>query len=69
MRNFELAECFHEIADLLEIREDNVFRVRAYRRAADLLENLAEDVVEALQARKKIPGSCAGVCRAGSASS
>jgi DNA polymerase (family 10) len=56
MRNLELAECFHEIADLLEIREDNVFRVRAYRRAADQLENLAEDVVEALQAKKKIPG-------------
>jgi DNA polymerase (family 10) len=56
MRNFELAECFHEIADLLEIREDNVFRVRAYRRAADLLENLAEDVVEALGAKQKIPG-------------
>ncbi len=56
MRNRELAECFHEIADLLEIREDNVFRVRAYRRAADQLENLAEDVVEALRAKKKIPG-------------
>lgn len=56
MRNFELAECFHEIADLLEIREENVFRVRAYRRAAQQLENLAEDVVDALQAGKKIPG-------------
>ncbi len=56
MRNVELAACFHEIADLLEIRQDNVFRVRAYRRAADQLENLAEDVVEALQTGKKIPG-------------
>ena len=56
MRNFELAECFHEIADLLEIREENVFRVRAYRRAAQQLENLAEDAVEALRAGKKIPG-------------
>ncbi len=56
MRNFELAECFQEIADLLEIREENVFRVRAYRRAAQQLENLAEDAVEALRAGKKIPG-------------
>ncbi len=56
MRNFELAELFHEIADLLEIREENVFRVRAYRRAGQQLENLAEDVVEALAGGKKIPG-------------
>ncbi|HEV8674573.1 MAG TPA: DNA polymerase/3'-5' exonuclease PolX [Methylomirabilota bacterium] len=56
VRNFEVAECFHEIADLLEIREENVFRIRAYRRAAQQLENLAEDVVEALAAGKKIPG-------------
>ncbi|MBI3454344.1 MAG: DNA polymerase/3'-5' exonuclease PolX [Candidatus Rokubacteria bacterium] len=56
MRNFEVAELFHEIADLLEIREENVFRVRAYRRAAQQLENLAADAGEALAAGKKIPG-------------
>lgn len=56
MRNIELAELFHEIADLLEIREENVFRIRAYRRAAQQLESLAADVVEALAAGKKIPG-------------
>jgi DNA polymerase (family X) len=56
MRNFELAECFHEMADLLEIRQENVFRIRAYRRAAQQLESLAEDAVDALGAGKKIPG-------------
>jgi len=56
VRNVELAELFDEIADLLEIREENVFRVRAYRRAAQQLESLAEDAVEALEAGKKIPG-------------
>jgi DNA polymerase (family 10) len=56
MRNFELAECFHEMADLLEIREENVFRIRAYRRAAQQLENLPEDALDALGAGKKIPG-------------
>ena len=56
MRNLELAECFHEIADLLEIREDNVFRIRAYRRAAQQLESLPDDVVDALGARRKVPG-------------
>jgi len=56
MRNFEIAELFHEIADLLEIREENVFRIRAYRRAAQQLESFAEDVLEALEAGRKIPG-------------
>ncbi|MGH7322276.1 MAG: DNA polymerase/3'-5' exonuclease PolX [Candidatus Rokuibacteriota bacterium] len=56
MRNLEVAELFHEIADLLQIREENVFRIRAYRRAAQQVENLAEDVTEALAAGKKIPG-------------
>jgi DNA polymerase (family 10) len=56
MRNLQLAECFQEIADLLELREENAFRIRAYRRAAQQLENLPEDAVDALRARKKIPG-------------
>jgi DNA polymerase (family 10) len=56
VRNLELAERFHEMADLLEIREENAFRIRAYRRAAQQLESLAEDAVDALAAGKKIPG-------------
>jgi DNA polymerase (family 10) len=56
MGNRELAELFLEIADLLELREESVFRIRAYRRGAQQLENLGEDVVEALDAGKKIPG-------------
>jgi DNA polymerase (family 10) len=63
MRNLELAECFHEIADLLELREENVFRIRSYRRAAQQLESLAEDVVEALGAGRKIPGIGAELAR------
>jgi DNA polymerase (family 10) len=56
MRNFEIAALFHEIGDLLEIRDENVFRIRAYRRAGQSLESLAEDVLAALDAGKKIPG-------------
>jgi DNA polymerase (family X) len=56
MRNVEVATLFHEIADLLELREENVFRVRAYRRAAQQLENLGEDAGDALSAGRKIPG-------------
>ncbi len=55
-RNLELADCFHEVADLLELREENAFRIRAYRRAAQQLESLGEDAVDALAGGRKIPG-------------
>ncbi|HXJ33444.1 MAG TPA: DNA polymerase/3'-5' exonuclease PolX [Candidatus Eisenbacteria bacterium] len=44
MKNFEIARLFDLMADVLELREENVFRIRAYRRAAQSLESLREDV-------------------------
>ena len=44
MRNLEIAKVFSDISDLLDIRGENPFRIRAYRRAAQNLESLAEDV-------------------------
>lgn len=44
MKNAEIAAVFSEIADFLEIKGENPFRVRAYRRAAQTMEGLAEDV-------------------------
>ena len=44
MRNLEIAKLFNEIADLLEIKDENVFKIRAYRRAAMNLESLTEEV-------------------------
>ncbi|MBI3625218.1 MAG: DNA polymerase/3'-5' exonuclease PolX, partial [Candidatus Rokubacteria bacterium] len=58
MKNFEIAKLFYEMADLLEIKGENVFRVRAYQRAAENLESLTEEV-EAISQRgelQKIPG-------------
>ncbi|MEK7701353.1 MAG: DNA polymerase/3'-5' exonuclease PolX [candidate division NC10 bacterium] len=58
MKNFELARLFDLMADILEIREENPFRIRAYRRAAQNLESLTEDV-EALAREERleeIPG-------------
>ncbi len=46
MKNQEIANIFNEIADLLEIKGDNRFRIRAYRRAAQNIEGLAKDVAE-----------------------
>jgi DNA polymerase (family 10) len=44
MKNLEIARLFKLMADVLELKEDNVFRIRAYRRAAQNLESLSEDV-------------------------
>ncbi|MBF8278978.1 MAG: PHP C-terminal domain protein, partial [candidate division NC10 bacterium] len=50
MRNLEIAKLFNEIADLLEIKDENIFKIRAYRRAAMNLESLTEEI-EAVAAR------------------
>ena len=44
MRNSQIAEIFKRIADILEIHGENPFRIRAYRRAAQTIENLTEDI-------------------------
>jgi histidinol phosphatase-like PHP family hydrolase len=58
VKNIEVARLFDLMADLLEIRGDNPFRIRAYRRAAQSLESLGEDVEAVPRAGRldQIPG-------------
>lgn len=44
MNNREAAKMLEQIADLLQMKEDNSFKVRAYRNAAFSLYNLDEDL-------------------------
>jgi DNA polymerase (family 10) len=44
MKNRELADLFDELADLLEIQGEQVFRVNSYRRAARVVKDLSEDI-------------------------
>jgi DNA polymerase (family X) len=44
MKNQQIATIFKEIAELLELKGENSFRIRAYRRAAQNLDGLAQDV-------------------------
>ncbi len=46
MHNQQIAKIFNEIADILEIKGDNPFRIRAYRRAAQNIDGLLKDVSE-----------------------
>ncbi|SFL70899.1 DNA polymerase/3'-5' exonuclease PolX [Nitrosomonas communis] len=44
IHNADIAAIFEEIADLLEIENNNVFRVRAYRNASRYLQEMGKDV-------------------------
>jgi DNA polymerase (family 10) len=46
MKNKEVATLFESLADILEIKGEEVFRVNAYRRAARIVGDLAVDVAE-----------------------
>ncbi len=46
MKNKEIADLFNELADILELRGENIFRINAYRRAAQTIESLPRPVEE-----------------------
>ena len=49
MHNEEVARIFNAIAEMLEIKGGNPFRIRAYRRAAENIEGLADDVATLIE--------------------
>ncbi len=58
MENLEVAKLLFEIADLLEMKEEDFFKPRAYRRAAMNIESMNDDIREVYQQGKleEIPG-------------
>jgi DNA polymerase (family 10) len=58
MENQKIARIFEEMADLLEIKGENPFRIRAYRKAALNIETLTEDVSTLIEEKRlnEIPG-------------
>jgi DNA polymerase (family 10) len=63
MGNKEIAQIFSQIADILEIDNENPFRVRAYRNAARIIEGLPEEIekIEHQGRLADIPGIGAGI--------
>ncbi len=59
MKNTDIAGVFWDIADLLEVKGENKFKIRAYRTAAQAIENLPREI-EVMVAEgedlKSIPG-------------
>ena len=61
MNNRQIAEVFEELAQLLELRGENAFRVRAYRTGARTIAELAEPVSEILADPNRDLTSYAGI--------
>jgi DNA polymerase (family 10) len=58
MKNLAIAKVFQEIADLLEIKGENPFKIRAYQKVARTIENLPVELEQVLGAGKlrEVPG-------------
>lgn len=64
MDNRALGRVLHEIADMLEIKGENPFRIRSYRLAAESVESSDRDVAGLLargEALTGLPGVGAGI--------
>jgi DNA polymerase (family 10) len=51
MKNSDIAKVFSDIADLLEIKGENQFKVRAYQRATRTTEHLPVEVEQMVKER------------------
>src|SRR3972149_9382168 len=52
VKNHEIAALFGRIADVLELKGENSFRINSYRKAARVIGDLTEDVEELARAGK-----------------
>ncbi|MEW6556817.1 MAG: DNA polymerase/3'-5' exonuclease PolX [Elusimicrobiota bacterium] len=56
MKNKEVAEILYQIAELLSLKNENPFKIRAYEKAAMNISSLTEDIKEAICRGEKISG-------------
>ena len=49
MENIDVARIFDEIGNILELKGENPFRIRSYRRAARVIRDMPEDVKTLLE--------------------
>jgi len=59
MKNQEVASVFADIAQRLELKKDNIFKVRAYRKVARSIEQLPVEIEQLVREDrlKEIPGA------------
>jgi len=59
MNNLEIAAVFDDIADMLKLKKDNIFKIRAYQKAARAIEELPVAVAQLVAENRlaEIPGA------------
>ena len=58
MKNSEIARVFQDIADLLKLKKDNIFKIRAYQKVAGVIEELPVEVEQLVREGRlrEVPG-------------
>ncbi len=56
LRNSDISALFERIADILEIRGDNIFRIRAYRNAARNIADFSGNIPEIVEKGEDLTG-------------
>ena len=58
MKNKELADLFNRMADILEFKSENPFKISAYRKASRIIGDLTQDIEEIAESEKlkDVPG-------------
>ncbi len=59
MNNTEIARVFQALADLLKLKKENIFKIRAYQKVAGVIEQLPVEVEQLVRENrlKEIPGA------------
>ena len=59
MTNSEIAAVFDDIAEMLKLKKENIFKIRAYQKVARAIEELPVDVEQLVAENrvKEIPGA------------
>jgi len=65
MKNKELADLFEKMADILEFKGENPFKINAYRKASRIIGDLTQDIEEIAEQEelKNIPGIGEGMAQ------
>jgi DNA polymerase (family 10) len=65
MKNAAIAQVFRDMADLLELKEDNPFKIRAYQRASHTIDDLPVELVQVMEEGRlrEIPGIGEAIAR------
>ncbi len=58
MKNSEIAKVFSDIADLLELKGENIFKIRAYQKVVRSIEHMPVEIEQLVKEDrlKEVPG-------------